>query len=166
MYFCALQSLRIKRVSQTQFLKPVNKTALGLAPLPYLFDQNMSELSQELLNSSCLFFLLRVLCVHNKARIWCLRMNINGAGISLVCSLFITKTPKSPNSSPVQIPYSAESSSELLCLVLNSEGPDDPKLPTGLSPTFKGTYGADTTSRAAPLPASFLPLTVRRRQSF
>lgn len=147
-------------MSQTQFLKPVNKTAPGLAPLPYLFDQNMSELSQELLNSSCLFFLLRVLCVHNKAHIWCLRMNVNVAGISLVCSLFTMKPPKSPDSSRVQIPYSAGSSSELLCLVLNSEGPDGSKLPTGLRPTCKGTYGA------APLPASFLPLTVRRRQSF
>lgn len=151
-------------MSQTQFLKPVNKTARGLALLPYLFDQTMSELSQELLNSSCLFFLLRALCVHNEARIWCLRMNINGAGISLVCSLFITKPPKSPDSSRVQIPYSAGSSSELLCLVLNSDG--WPKASHRAKPNVQGHVRCRYHSRAAPLPASFLPLTVRRRQSF
>lgn len=36
----------VQHVSQTQFLKPVNKTSPCWALLLYLFDQNMSDLSQ------------------------------------------------------------------------------------------------------------------------
>lgn len=45
-YFWMLWNLGIQHVSQTQLLKPANKTSLVWALLLYLFDQNMSDLSQ------------------------------------------------------------------------------------------------------------------------
>lgn len=84
-------------------------------------------------------------------------MKTNGASISLVCSLFIMQNPKLPDSSWVQTPYSDKSSSELLCLLLNNEGPNNPKLVTRLSPTCRSMYGADTTVVQLYYPPAFCP---------
>lgn len=112
-------------MAQTQFLKFLNKPAASSALLPYLFDQNPSELNQELLDSSFLFSLWRVLCLHDGARV--LSQTEHQWVRSVLFALY-HENPKFTDSLWLQILYRARSSSEFLCLVLNNEGLDDPNL--------------------------------------
>lgn len=62
-----------------------------------------------------------------------------------ISDLYLSWKMKFSDSSRVPAPYSAGSTSESLCLVLNSKGLGHPKLPTRVCQRHKGVYDADTT---------------------
>lgn len=112
-------------MAQTQFLKSLNKPAASSALLPYLFDQNPSELHQELLDSSFLFFSSEsplFTCLST----YLMSQTEHQWARSALFALY-HENPIFKDSSWLQILHSARSNFELLCLALNNEDLDDPK---------------------------------------